>query len=106
MLLELPKSFLFSLRSPLLLGVAGSSIFVMFSLLSASDPAPKLVGVIMRYQRYAVDGMVQNKSELLCLYIITVKLLHLLQVYKVEKRAHYLGLADAADTTPLSADWS
>ena len=84
MLLELPKSFLFSLRSPLLLGVAGSSIFVMFSLLSASDPAPKLVGVIMRYQRYDVDGVVQKKRELISFYIIIVKLLHLLQEYKID----------------------
>ena len=84
MLLELPKSFLFSLRSPLLLGVAGSSIFVMFSLLSARDPAPKLVGVIMRYQRYDVDGVVQKKRELISFYIIIVKLLHLLQEYKID----------------------
>ena len=84
MLLELPKSFLFSFRSPLLLGVAGSSIFVMFSLLSASDPAPKLVGVIMRYPRYAVDDMIQKKRELLSLSIIIVKLLHLLQEYKID----------------------
>ena len=46
--LELPNCLLLPPRSPLLLGVAYcSSIFVMFSLLSATESTPKLTSWIM-----------------------------------------------------------